>query len=85
MAIERWRDSDLSLLWQLDASPITAVESDLRLTWNVITAAGTYVEADLSLLWQRGGSVYANLDLVWQIPTIVPYVVPMSESGARFI
>jgi hypothetical protein len=59
--------SDLTLLWQVDANPITAVESDLSLTWNVITEAGTSVERDLVLLWQRAGSVTRNLSLVWQL------------------
>ena len=60
-------ESDLNLLWQVDAEPITAVESDLQLTWNVIVAAGTTVERDLTLLWQRGGSVQASLYLLWQV------------------
>lgn len=59
--------SDLSLLWQVEADPVTAVESDLQLTWNVITAAGTSVERDLVLLWQRGGSVTTSLNLLWQV------------------
>lgn len=63
--------SDLSLLWQLDTNPITAVESDLQVTWNVITAAGTYVESDLSLLWQRGGSVTRNLSLSWNVGPVL--------------
>lgn len=60
-------ESNLSLLWQVDASPITAVESDLTVTWNVITEAGTSVERDLVLLWQRGGSVTTSLNLLWQV------------------
>lgn len=59
--------ASLSLLWQVNADPITAVESDLSLTWNVIVAAGPSVERDLELLWQRGGSVTTSLDLLWQV------------------
>jgi PASTA domain len=65
-------ESDLSLLWQLDASPITAVESDLSLTWNIVVAAGTSVEVDLELLWQR------------EDPTVeVPVIANVAEHVAR--
>lgn len=60
-------EADLSLLWQVEADPITAVESDLTLTWQVIVEAGTSVEQDLTLLWQRGGSVTTSLNLLWQV------------------
>ena len=59
--------SDLTLLWQVEANPITAVESDLSLTWQVIYEASTSVDRDLVLLWQRAGSITANLSLVWQL------------------
>lgn len=66
--------SDLTLLWQLDASPITAVESDLQITWNVITASGSSVEVDLVLIWQR------------ENPTVeVPYVANVAENIARSV
>jgi len=64
--------SDLSLLWQLDASPITAVESDLSFTWNIVVVAGDSVEVDLQLLWQR------------EDPTVeVPVIANVAEHVAR--
>lgn len=74
--------ADLSLLWQLDASPITAVESDLSMTWNIVVAAGTTVEADLGLLWQIGGSVTSNLFMEWHV-AIPVYVASIIVSAER--
>ena len=63
-------ESDLTLLWQVDADPITAVESDSQLTWQIIADAPTSVEVDLALLWQRE-EMY-----------VVPSVVGTSQSTA---